>query len=65
MPLKTKETSMQEFEAYYRETVDDILNQLQTVSLLAAQVEAKTVEIGNSIQTLRQSVRTVMAEQKF
>lgn len=47
------------FLADYRESIGDILNQLQTVMLLSAQIDDKVVEIRQAIQTLNEKVEAL------
>lgn len=56
--------TLEEFEAQYRNAMDEILNQLQTTILLLAQAQSKTAEVGNSIQILSQTVEVFLSEQK-
>lgn len=50
--------TIEEFQGQYQAAIDDALNQMQTVVLLLAQAETKTVELGNSLQ----QIRTLMDE---
>lgn len=52
--------TLEEFEIQYREAVDTILNQLQTVTLLNHRVQMETAEIGDSIHHLNQLVETFL-----
>lgn len=45
----------------YREALDETLNQLQSVTLLIAQIEAKMDDVRESMQTLCQIVETIIA----
>lgn len=54
--------TLEEFEIQYREAMDHILNQLQTVTLLNHQVQEETVAIGLSVQNLSQLVETFIQE---
>lgn len=51
------------FEGQYRAAIDDALNQMQTVVLLLAQAETKTVELGNSLQNIRTMMDEFFARQ--
>ncbi|NEQ25917.1 MAG: hypothetical protein F6K28_44070 [Microcoleus sp. SIO2G3] len=55
--------TLEEFEGQYREAIDDALNQMQTVVLLLAQAETKTVELGNSLQNIRSMMDNFFAQQ--
>lgn len=56
--------SLEEFEAHYREAIDVTLNQLQTATLMLAQIEAQIAEIGSSVQSLSQTVEEFIIEQR-
>lgn len=56
--------TLDELEAYVQEEMDEILNQLQTVNLLNAQIEIKTLAIGTALQQLNQTVQTFINEQR-
>ena len=55
--------TLEEFEGQYRAAIDDALNQMQTVVLLLAQAETKTVELGTSLQSIRSMMDTYFARQ--
>ena len=55
---------IEEFEAQTRNAIDKILNQLQTATLLIAELECQISEAGASVQTLSQLVETFVIEQK-
>ncbi len=55
---------LEKFEAQYRQEMDEALNKLQTVMLLLAELEAKTGEVGHSIQSLSQTVEAFLNQQK-
>jgi hypothetical protein len=48
--------NMEDFESKYRDAIDEILNQLQTLTLVVARAETKISEIGNSVQKLSLTV---------
>ncbi|MDZ8024690.1 MAG: hypothetical protein RMY36_022665 [Nostoc sp. SerVER01] len=56
--------NLQEFEAQYRETIAETLNELQAAVLLLAEVQNKISKVGNSVQNLSQRVEEFIAEQK-
>jgi membrane protein required for beta-lactamase induction len=56
--------NLDELEAQYRYAIDDVLNQMQTVVLLLAQVETRTIQIGNSIQGIRDMMESFIAAQR-
>jgi hypothetical protein len=45
--------NIEEFEAYCRGAVDDILNQLQTVNLLASQIQIRTRSLNDSNESIQ------------
>jgi hypothetical protein len=53
-----------ELETRYRDQIDLLLNELQTVSLLAVQLEARISQISTSIQDLSQVVETYINDQR-
>ncbi|MBD1881229.1 MULTISPECIES: hypothetical protein [unclassified Coleofasciculus] len=55
---------LEEFENQYRNAMDDTLNQLQTVILLLAQVEAQVRGISSSVQNLSLTVEKYINENK-
>lgn len=55
--------NMQEFESQYRDAMDETLNELQTAVLLLAQLQRKIEQIGNSVQSLSQSVEVYITNQ--
>ncbi len=56
---------LEEFEANYRNAMDETLNQLQTVVFLLSRVETQVVEISHSIQTLSQTVEEYINKNKI
>lgn len=57
--------TIEEFEGEYRAAIDDALNQMQTVVLLLAQAETRTVELGDSLQNLRARMDEFFAQQQI
>jgi ABC-type transporter Mla subunit MlaD len=55
---------LDEFEAQYREQMDEILNQLQSVVLVLADLERKSLTIGEFVRSLSQTVETFIDEQR-
>lgn len=55
--------NLQEFESQYRDAMDETLNELQTAALLLAQLQRKISLIGNSVQSLSQSVEEYISNQ--
>jgi len=56
--------NLEEFEVEYQAAIDNVLNQMQTLVLLLACAEAKTVEIGDSLQSIRQMTASFLIEQR-
>lgn len=56
--------NVEEFENNYRRTIDESLNELQTVVLLTAHLQNRITSIGQSLQNLSQTVEEFIAEQK-
>lgn len=56
--------NLEEFEVEYQAAIDDALNQMQTLVLLLACAEAKTLEIGESLQSIRQMTASFLTEQR-
>ncbi|MBD2003651.1 MULTISPECIES: hypothetical protein [Cyanophyceae] len=56
---------LEEFEANYRNAMDETLNQLQTVVFLLSRVETQVVEISHSIQTLSKTVEEYINKNKI
>lgn len=55
---------LEEFETHYRSAMDNVLNQLQTMMLLVAQMEAKISEVGTSVQDLSERVETYVVQKQ-
>jgi hypothetical protein len=62
--MLNKAMSLEEFEVEYQAAIDDVLNQMQTLVLLLACAETKTVEIGDSLQSIRQMTASFLTEQR-
>jgi hypothetical protein len=56
--------SVKDFESEYRDAMDETLNQLQTATLLLAQVEHQIAQIGSCVQSLSQRVEEFIIQQK-
>jgi soluble cytochrome b562 len=56
--------NLEEFENYYRNGMDEILNQLQTVSLLLAQAEDQITAVNHSVQRLSHTVEDYINQNK-
>jgi hypothetical protein len=55
---------LNEFETQFRSMVDLTLNQLQTVTLLIAQLQRQHADAGDSVQALTRLVEDFMTEQR-
>lgn len=62
--MKFVAMNLEEFENYYRQTLGESLNELQTAVLLAEQLQNRIVVIGQNLQNLTQTVEKFIAEQK-
>ena len=56
--------NLEEFENYYRDTVEKSLNELQTAVLLAAHLENRILVIGQDLQNLSQTVEEFIIQQR-
>lgn len=56
--------NLQEFEAEYRNAMDESLNRLQTAILLLAQLESQITSVGRDLQNLSQTVEEFINEQR-
>lgn len=56
--------NIEEFENNYRKTIDESLNELQSVVLLTAHLQNRITIIGQSLQNLSQTVEKFIDEQK-
>lgn len=56
--------NLQEFEAQYRNKIEQSLNQLQTAVLLLAQLEARISNVGQDLQNLSLTVEEFVDEQR-
>lgn len=56
--------TLENLENQYKQTLDETLNQLQTVNLLVAQLEAKMEEVRQSMLDLSQTVEEILALKK-
>jgi hypothetical protein len=52
----------EEFQAQARDIIDQALNQLNTATLLLAQLEIQIVGAGTTVQTLSQTIETFSSQ---
>lgn len=62
--MMVKFMSLEQLETDYREALDEILNHLNVVNLLVAQMELKMEQVRDSMQNLCQVVEQILEEQK-
>jgi len=55
---------LDEFEAQYKQAIEENLNQLQTAVLLLAQLEARITSVGQNLQNLSQAVEEYLTQQR-
>ena len=56
--------NLQDFESQYRNQMSETLNELQTATLLLAQLQLKISQIGSSVQSLSQNVEEFISQQE-
>lgn len=56
--------NLEEFETHYRNSIDATLNQLQSVVLLVAQLEARVTNIGQDLQNLSLTVEEFIIQKR-
>lgn len=56
--------SIDEFELHYRESMRDVLAQLQSVVLLSAQLDEKIAHMGSALHQLNESTEQFLKNQK-
>ena len=55
---------LEQFYSQARESIEQALNQLQTATLLAAQLETEISATGRSVQNISRSIETFVIEQR-
>ncbi len=55
--------NIQEFESQYQESVNKILNELQSMAIISNRLESNIVEVGVAVQSLNQMVETFLQQQ--
>lgn len=56
--------NLNEFEIQARDSIEQVLNQLNTATLMVARLEIQLSETGRTIQTLSQQIEEFLAEQR-
>jgi len=56
--------TLEEFESQTRDELEQTLNQLQSATLLIAELTAQISQAGRTVQSLSQSVETFVIQQK-
>jgi hypothetical protein len=56
--------STDEFELHYRETMRDVLDQLQYIVMMSSQLQDAIANIGSSIQSLNQTTEQFLSQQR-
>lgn len=56
--------NLEEFEAQYRHTLDESLNQLQSAVLLLAQLEARITNVGQDLRSLSEILEEYITQQQ-
>lgn len=56
--------NLAEFQAQYRQGIDENLNQLQTITLLLAELEARVSNVGRNLQNLSQTFEEYVEQQE-
>ncbi len=62
--MKVITMNLEEFEAQYRDKLDQSLNQLQAAVLLLTQLEATITDIGHNLHSLSQTVEEYLTQQQ-
>ncbi len=56
--------NLEEFELESREQIEQILNRLQTVTVLTAQLDSQLAETGHAVRSLSHLIETFIREQR-
>lgn len=56
--------NLEEFEAQYRDKLDESLNKLQAAVLLLTQLEATITDVGHSLHSLSQTFEDYITQQQ-
>jgi len=56
--------NLEEFEAQYRDKLDQSLNQLQSAVLLLAQLETTITDLGHNLHSLTQTFEEYLTQQQ-
>ncbi|MBD3883769.1 hypothetical protein IFO70_18560 [Phormidium tenue FACHB-886] len=55
---------LEQFESQTREAIEQVLNQLQTATLLTARLQTQISEAGRSVQSLSETIELFLAESR-
>lgn len=64
MMTECKSMNLPEFEQQYRDSIDQILSDLQTLTLRLSELERKTLKIGESVHHVSYVVEEFLESQK-
>ena len=56
--------NLDEFEMHYRESMREVLDELQYVVMLSAQLQEKMLHLGTSLQNLNQTTEVFIRQQR-
>ncbi|MBW4689438.1 MAG: hypothetical protein KME40_31205 [Komarekiella atlantica HA4396-MV6] len=56
--------NLQDFESQYRESMSEMLNELQTAVLMLAQLQLKISKLGSSVQNMSETVEEFIAQKQ-
>lgn len=56
--------TLEEFESQTREELEQTLNQLQSATLLLAELTAQISQTGRTVQSLSQNIETFVSQQR-
>lgn len=56
--------TLEEFESQTREELEQTLNQLQSATLLIAELTAQITQTGRTVQSLSQNIETFVTQQR-
>lgn len=56
--------NIEEFEHQYQESISKILNELQSMAIVANRLESNIIDVGASVQNLNQMVEDFLNQQQ-